>query len=203
MGKRIFIFFITGLVMAGLAFSLPAQTGTISGVVRTPEGDTLRGVIVLLKSPALDLPELEAITNASGMYGFPCLPTGTYEVTFILKGLQQIVRKGIVVSAGGAVSLDMDLPLRAPEETIVVEGKVPERKYDESEFTLQKQFSLDWQFQIASLVNSQSGERADRILGTYALENFPRECPQQSKIPEIRLRLCRQALFSLGLKSFF
>ena len=152
MGKRILMFFITGLVMAGLAFSLPAQTGTISGVVRTPEGDTLRGVIVLLKSPALDLRELEAITNASGMYGFPCLPTGTYELTVVLKGLQQIVRKGIVVSAGGAVSLDMDLPLRAPEETVVVEGKAPERKYDELVFTL---------------------------------------------------RLCRQALFSLALKSFF
>lgn len=201
MGKRVLIFWITGLMMAGFGFSQVDQTGSISGVVRTPEGDTLRGVIVLLRSPSLDLPELEAITNASGLYGFPCLSPGTYELTFILKGLQQIVRKGIVVSEGGAVLLDMDLPLRAPEETIVVEGKVPERKYDGQEFTLQKRVSLDWQFHISSTINSHPGQGANRILETSALENNPRELIQQSKIPEIRLKLYRRGLFSLGLRS--
>ena len=136
MGKKVILFFIAGSVMAGFAISQQSQPGTISGIVRTPEGDTLRGVIVLLRSPALDLPELEAITNASGLYGFPCLPAGTYELTFIFKGLQQIVRNGIVVPEGGAVSLDMNLPLRAPEEAVVVEGKAPEIKYDEQHFTL-------------------------------------------------------------------
>jgi hypothetical protein len=201
MGKKVLIYWIIGLMMAGFAFSQVDQTGSISGVVRTPEGDTLRGVIVLLRSPALDLPELEAITNASGLYGFPCLSPGTYELTFILKGLQQSVQKGIVVSAGGAVSLDMNLPLRAPEETIVVEGKVPERKYDGPGFTLQKRVSLDWQFHIFSTINSQPGHGANRILEKSVLGNFPVERLQQGKIPEIRLRLYRRGLFTLGLRS--
>lgn len=155
MSKRALVFSIAGLMIAGFAFSQASQIGTISGVVRTPEGSALRGVIVLLMSPALDLPEIEAVTNASGMYGFPCLSPGTYELTFIFSGLQHVEQKGIVVSAGRSVSLDIDLPLRAKDETVVVE------------------------------------------------EDFPKESHQRITIREIRLRLFRQGLFALVLRSFF
>jgi hypothetical protein len=125
MGKKVSIFFIVGLVIAGIAFSQDIMTGTISGVVRTPEGNPLQSVIVLLKSPVLYLPEIETVTNASGMYGFLCLSPGTYELTFIFAGLQHVQQGGIVVSAGGSVSLDINLPLRAKDETVVVEGELP------------------------------------------------------------------------------
>ncbi len=125
MGKRIFVFFIAGLAIAGIAFSQDILTGTISGVVRTPEGDPLQSVIVLLRSPVLELPEIEAVTNASGMYGFLGLSPGTYELMFIFSGLQHVEQSGIVVSAGESVSLDMNLPLRARDETVIVEGELP------------------------------------------------------------------------------
>jgi hypothetical protein len=128
MGKKVVIFFIAGLMIAGFVFSQASQNCTISGVVRTPEGDNLRGVIVLLRSPSLDLPEIEAVTNASGMYGFPCLSHGTYELTFIFSGLQHVVQSGIVVSAGESILLNTDLPLRAKDETVVVEGDFPKER---------------------------------------------------------------------------
>lgn len=128
MGKKIVSFFIAGLLIAGVAYSQASRTGTISGVVRTPEGNPLPSVIVLLKSPALDLPEIEAVTNASGMYGFPCLPPGTYELTFIFSGLQHVKQSGVVVSPEGSVSLDIDLPLRAKDEAVVVEGDIPKKR---------------------------------------------------------------------------
>jgi len=40
-------------MIVGLAFSQASQTCTISGVVRTSEGNALPGVIVLLRSPVL------------------------------------------------------------------------------------------------------------------------------------------------------
>ena len=116
-------------MIAGFVFSQAIQNCTISGVVRTPEGDNLPGVIVLLKSPSLDLPEIEAVTNASGMYGFPCLSHGTYELTFIFAGLQHVVQSGIVVSAGESISWDINLPLRAKDETVVVEGDFPKERH--------------------------------------------------------------------------
>lgn len=127
MGKKVLILFTAGLLIVGVVYSRERQTGTISGVVRTPEGDPLPSVIVLLKSPALDLPEIEAVTNASGMYGFPCLPPGTYELTFIFSGLQHVKQSGVVVSPEGSVSMDINLPLRAKDEAVVVEGDIPKK----------------------------------------------------------------------------
>ena len=129
MGKKVLTFIIAGLMIAGFAFAQANQTCAISGVVRTPEGGALRGIIVLLRSPSLELPEIEAITNASGMYGFPCLSPGTYELTFIFAGLKHVKQTGIVVSAGESVSLDIDLPLRAKDETVVVEGDLPKENH--------------------------------------------------------------------------
>lgn len=128
MGKKVTIFLLTGLLIAGISFSQVNQTCTISGIVRTPEGNPLPSVIVLLRSPALDLPEIEAFTNASGMFGFPCLSPGTYELTFIFAGLQHVKKSGIVVTAGETVSLDMNLPLRAKDEAVVVEGDLPRKR---------------------------------------------------------------------------
>jgi hypothetical protein len=130
MGKKVLLFVIAGLLITGMAFSQVDQTCSISGVVRTPERGALTGVIVLLKSPVLGLPEIETVTNASGMYGFPCLPPGTYDMTVIFSGLQHVDIKGIFVSDGESVTLDIDLPLRAKNESVVVEGDLPKQGYE-------------------------------------------------------------------------
>jgi hypothetical protein len=125
MGKKIIVFIIIGFWLVGFDFSRSGQAGSINGVVKTPEGDSLPGVIVLLKSPSLILPEVEDVTNAAGMYRFQDLSPGIYELTFILEGFRKIVRKNIDISAGVTVSLDIDHSLRASDEIIIVEGKEP------------------------------------------------------------------------------
>ena len=129
MGKKIIVFFITGIVLAGFAYSQAGYTGSIHGIVKTPEGDSLPGVIVLLKSPSLFLPEIEDITNAAGMYRFKDLPPGVYEVTFILAGFQKIEKKDVYIYSGTTVSLDIDHTLRARDEAVIVESKVMRKDY--------------------------------------------------------------------------
>lgn len=125
MGKKCCIFLLAALILAGLVFSQAGLTGSINGVVKTPEGAPFPGVIVLLRSPALVIPEVEAVSNQAGVFRFPGLSPGVYELSFIVRGLETYVRKGIVVSAGKTVSLDFDLPLRAAGEAVVVEGRAP------------------------------------------------------------------------------
>lgn len=129
MGKKIIVFFIIGFWLVGFSFSRSSQTGSINGVVKTPEGDSLPGVIVLLKSPTLILPEIEDITNAAGMYRFKNLLPGVYELTFILAGFQKIVKKDIEISSGTTVSFNIDHTLRASDEIVIVEGKEPIKQY--------------------------------------------------------------------------
>ena len=129
MGKKIIVFFIIGFWLVGFSFSQSSQTGSINGVVKTPEGDSLPGVIVILKSPTLIQPVIEDITNAAGMYRFKNLLPGVYELTFILAGFQKIVKKDIEISSGTTVSFNIDHTLRASDEIVIVEGKEPIKQY--------------------------------------------------------------------------
>lgn len=125
MRKQCLVYCLAFLVLPAVIFPQDGQTGLITGVVRTPDGEPLSGVIVLLKGPALIIPDIEAVSNKAGVYNFSALSPGTYELSFIIKGLEKVVRKGIVVTAGGVVTLDIDLTLMAPKETIVVEAEDP------------------------------------------------------------------------------
>jgi hypothetical protein len=129
MGKKIIVFFIIGFWILGFAFSRTGQTGSINGVVKTSEGESLPGVIVLLRSPTLILPEIEDVTNAAGMYRFKNLHPGVYELTFILAGFQKIVKKDIEISSGTTVSFNIDHTLRASGEIVIVEAKEPIKQY--------------------------------------------------------------------------
>jgi hypothetical protein len=124
--KRLFqILALVVLLAPSMVYSQAGQTGSITGIVRTPEGEPLSGVIVLLKGPALVIPEIEAVSNERGIYRFSYLSPGVYELTFLVQGLEKAVQGEIVVSAGKTVTMDTNLRLRAAKEAVVVEAKAP------------------------------------------------------------------------------
>ena len=79
--------------MLALAVSLTAPVaaqetrGSIEGVVKDTSGAVLPGVTVEAKSPAL-VGVGTAVSDTSGVYRFPSLPPGLYEVTAVLAGFQ-------------------------------------------------------------------------------------------------------------------
>jgi hypothetical protein len=125
MVRRTKVVFFVLLFLSGFVFSQTGRTGSINGTVRTAEGDPLSGVIVLLKSPALVIPEIEMITSDAGMFRFPSLSPGVYEITCIRDGLEKMVCRGIVVKAGKTAKVDIGLTQRAGDEST---GQFP-RKY--------------------------------------------------------------------------
>jgi len=102
-----------------LIYAQAGQTGAINGVVRTPEGDPLPGVTVILESPALVIPSLDTVTKKNGRYRFLSLSPGVYELTYARPGVKKIIRKGIQVSAGITVTVDIDMTLKTTNEFIV------------------------------------------------------------------------------------
>jgi hypothetical protein len=123
--KRLLTVCVAMLLLVSSGLAQTAQTGAINGTVTDPDGVTLPGVTVILKSPALILPQLTTVTNANGLYRFPLLEPGTYEITFMLEGMNILIRKGIVVSIGKTSSVDVGMTLKSLEESIVVSGKAP------------------------------------------------------------------------------
>jgi hypothetical protein len=101
------------------------STASIDGIVTDESAGALPGVAVILKGPALQVPQMETVTNSEGRYRFTQLPAGTFQVQFALSGFQTVVRDDLQIGAGFAAKLDMVLKIGAMEETITVSGASP------------------------------------------------------------------------------
>jgi hypothetical protein len=105
-----------------------AQTGQmfgeLVGKVTDDQGGVLPGVTVTLTGPAV-MGTPTATTNAQGIYRFPAVNTGTYQLKFELAGFAPLTREGIVVPVRQTITVDASLKLASLQETVVVSGQSP------------------------------------------------------------------------------
>lgn len=109
--------------------SAAAQSSTLSsgieGRITDDSGGALPGVTVVLRSPALQAPQLETVSDDSGNYRFARLPGGTYSVTFQLSGFKTVTREQLRLDANFVATIDAQLGIGQLEETVVVTGESP------------------------------------------------------------------------------
>jgi len=99
-----------------------AQTGSISGVVRSGDGAVLPGVTVTVSGEPLPAGRSD-ITNADGGFNFQRLPPGTYKVVADLSGMGNVQREAIVEVEHDT---QLDLVLKASlAEAITVKAVAP------------------------------------------------------------------------------
>ena len=67
-----------------------ATQAAIIGVVTDTSGAILPGVTVIATGPALQVPQVDTVTNERGEYRLSPLPIGTYTVTYELPGFQTV-----------------------------------------------------------------------------------------------------------------
>ncbi|HEV7504564.1 MAG TPA: TonB-dependent receptor [Thermoanaerobaculia bacterium] len=79
--------------VTGAAFA--AETGSLSGVVRSADGAGLPGVTVTVKGPYLPAGRT-VITESDGAFSFQRLPPGKYDVSAELSGLGNVSRPALV-----------------------------------------------------------------------------------------------------------
>ena len=60
------------------------------------------------------------VTNESGIYRFPSLPPGTYDITAELAGFTTSTQTGIPVSLGATTDINVQLKVSTQSETITV-----------------------------------------------------------------------------------
>jgi len=105
-----------------------AQTGQmygeLVGKVTDDQGAVLPGVTVSLSGPAA-MGTPTAVTNGQGIYRFPAVNTGTYELRFDLAGFAPLVREGIVVPVRQMITVDAAMKLASLVETVTVTGSSP------------------------------------------------------------------------------
>ncbi|MDQ3419438.1 MAG: TonB-dependent receptor [Acidobacteriota bacterium] len=100
------------------------EQGRLTGIVSDAQGALLPGVTVTATSPSL-IGTRVAVTEGDGKFLFPALPSGTYALTFELKGFRQVKRENIVLTLGRTFAVDMSLEVASLEETLTVTGESP------------------------------------------------------------------------------
>jgi len=102
-----------GIVASG------AVTGSISGIVSDPSGGVIVGATVTVTNTAQGL-QTKVITDDKGVYNFPRLPVGHYDLLVELQGFQTQKKSDLAVDADSAVRMDFTLQISGNVEQVTV-----------------------------------------------------------------------------------
>ena len=107
-------------VVLPLLLAAPAmaqeQSGSIQGVVKDSQGGVLPGVTVEARSPQV-VGVSTVVTDAKGVYRFPALPPGNYEVTANLQGFSP-AKSNAALALGQLLRVDLTLTVAGVAETV-------------------------------------------------------------------------------------
>src|SRR5437899_5058084 len=102
--------------------SAVAQTQASSrGVIHDPTGAVIPGVTVTVTNPATNQVR-SAISNESGVYNFPVLQPGKYNIKVELPGFRTITQNGVELQVQQSARLDFTLQVGDVSQTVEVEG---------------------------------------------------------------------------------
>jgi hypothetical protein len=96
-------------------------TATLSGVVRDEAGADIAGASVTVKNTRTGVSR-NTRTDDQGRYSFVNLEPGSFELRAEATGFKTAVRSEVVLTVGGAASVDITMNVGSVTETVVVEA---------------------------------------------------------------------------------
>ncbi|HYN07441.1 MAG TPA: TonB-dependent receptor [Vicinamibacterales bacterium] len=113
--------------LAVVLWAMPASAqelrGAMEGTVRDSSGGVLPGVTVQAKNVATNAAQ-SAVSDANGIYRFPALQPGTYEITATLSGFVPAKVSGQLL-LGQLLKVDMIMNIAGLAEDVYVRGDTP------------------------------------------------------------------------------
>src|SRR5438309_9625295 len=103
---------------------ISTATATILGVVKDTSGALIPGVSITIKHTDTGQTR-NAISSESGDYNVPLLPVGAYELTTVMPGFKQDVRRGINLVVGQQAVINLTLEVGAAAEQVTVTEEAP------------------------------------------------------------------------------
>ena len=111
-----------------LALAMPAfaqeQRASIEGVVKDATGAVMPGVTVEARNEAIGI-VVTAVTDANGVYRFPSLASGIYDVTATLAGFNTASTPDVPLTLGQIKKVDFTLAIAGVAESIQVTAESP------------------------------------------------------------------------------
>ena len=117
--------FLLGLLPAGVALAQVSTAVLVGNVVDASTKTPVADVVVTATSPSLQ-GEQVVVTDGTGLYRVPQLPSGVYTLRFEKESYRPFSRSGIDVAADRTLRFNVELlPETAGTETVTVIGAPP------------------------------------------------------------------------------
>jgi len=118
---RFIALIVSALLFASLQALGQGQLGTLLGTVTDTSGAVLPNVTITATNTATGVSKT-ASTNEAGIYTFPGMQIGTYDVKAAAQGFKAEARNGVILNATDRVRQDFQMAVGAVGETISVEA---------------------------------------------------------------------------------
>jgi hypothetical protein len=115
-----------------VAAAFAQDRGTITGTVTDSSGAVVTGANATLKNPATGLTQ-NTVTGNDGLYSFPSLPAGKYNLNFEKEGFQKAESNGVEVQVNTATRLDIKLAIGTVAQTVDIKATAPLLQADRSD----------------------------------------------------------------------
>lgn len=99
-----------------------AGTGNIQGTVTDSSGAVLPGATVTVTNEATQV-KVTTKTSSAGVYLFPGLHIGTYDLAATGRGFKTYVQKGIVLEVGSSIAVNPSLAIGATTQEVEVQAE--------------------------------------------------------------------------------
>ncbi len=115
---RLSLLFAAFFIFAAMS-SFAASGGSISGTVADPSGAVIIGATLELVNTAQQT-VWQGKSDKQGLYSFPDLPVGHYDLTVTAAGFASQKKTGITIDTDAAVRLDIALAIGGQSDTVTV-----------------------------------------------------------------------------------
>ena len=107
------------LIAIGTGAFAQVSTTAIHGVVRDPSGALVPNAVLRLKDPSTGI-EKASTSNEDGVFAFPSLQSGSYDLSAAAPGFQSSLVRHVVVDTGRVTDITVEMKVGGTAETVEV-----------------------------------------------------------------------------------
>jgi Carboxypeptidase regulatory-like domain len=129
-GPKVFEFAFICVLSGALLLALGAKrlgaqaiTGTISGTVTDTSGAVIAGANIQVKNVATGVTQT-SVSDDQGRYNVADVNVSTYDVQASKQGFETVIHKGVTITVGSQLIVDLSLPVGQSQQTVTVESSV-------------------------------------------------------------------------------
>jgi hypothetical protein len=124
LSQALFALLVVLLMASALRLFAQSVTGTITGSVTDVSGAIIPGAAVTIKDATTGILH-QSVSNSTGIFSFPVLQPGIYNIEVSAQGFSKVVRNGVELQINQTANVPILLAIGSDTQTVQVSGEQP------------------------------------------------------------------------------